>query len=104
MSYFNDDQTMNEMDWERQDVMVLGSERPNNYWILSDRDCWYSNPCYIPTINALGTKEQPHAHPEDERYEPVVEPISVLSLLNNNQTLAVEDTDGWYLDDDEIPF
>ena len=104
MSYFNDDQTMNEMDWERQDVMVLGSERPNNYWILSDRDCWYSNPCYIPTINALGTKEQPHAHPEDERYEPVVEPISVLSLLNNNQTSAVEDTDGWYLDGDEIPF
>jgi hypothetical protein len=96
--YYND-QTMTEMDWEYQDVMVLGSERPNNYWILSDRDCWYSNPCYIPTINALGTKEQPHEHPENERYEPVVEPVSVLSLLNANQNLDDKD-----IDIDDCPF
>ena len=99
MNYFNDEQTMTDMDWERQDVMVLGSERPTNYWILSDRDCWYKNPCYIPTINALGTKEPPHPHPEDERYEPEVEPISVLSLLNNSsQPVVLEDIE------DDCPF
>ena len=97
--YYSDEQQMTEMDWERQDVMMIGSDRPHLYWILSDRDCWYSNPCYIPTINALGTKEQPHEHPENERYEPVVEPVSVLSLLNANQNLDDKD-----IDIDDCPF
>ncbi len=34
----------------------LGSDRPNVAWILSDRDVWYANPCYIgPKVG----------HPED---------------------------------------
>ena len=81
---YDDERTMTEADWEWQDVKERGSHRPDSYWVLTDRDVWHKNPFYIPSINCLGTKEPPHPHPEDERYEPVVHARSVIDLLTNS--------------------
>ena len=78
-----DEQTMTESDWDWQDAKELGSQRPDSYWVCTDRDVWHKNPCYLPTINCLGIKEPPHPHPDDERYEPVVDSRSVMDLLTN---------------------
>jgi len=94
---YDDEQTMTESDWDWQDAKELGSQRPNSYWVCTDRDVWHKNPCYLPSINCLGIKEPPHPHPEDERYEPVVQTVSVISLLNDSQPSAIEE-------DDDVPF
>ena len=92
-----DEQTMTESDWDWQDAKERGSHRPDSYWVLTDRDVWHKNPFYIPSINCLGTKEPLPPHPEDERYEPVVQTVSVFSLLNDSQPLAIEEID-------DVPF
>jgi hypothetical protein len=45
---------------DRDDAALAGSRRPNQDWILSDRDVWYSNPYYdAATYGPRGP------HPED---------------------------------------
>lgn len=41
----------------------LGAERPEQAWILSDRDVWYRNPCY--TGPAQTHPEDDYDHEED---------------------------------------
>jgi hypothetical protein len=75
---YDDERTMTESDWDWQDAKERGSHRPDSYWVLTDRDVWHKNP-------------------EDERYEPVVQTVSVFSLLNDSQPLAIEEID-------DVPF
>ncbi len=51
---------------DRTYAYALGADRPNQAWILSDRDAWYANPCYIgPKVG----------HPEDGDYGDDYEPL-----------------------------
>lgn len=67
-----------EMDWMATEAMAdaefarnMGYDRPEQAWILSDRDVWYPNPFY---------KGIPQPHPEDHPYED--EPQSVRATSN----------------------
>lgn len=45
---------------ERGIVLHLGARKPQQCWILSDRDVWYRNPYYVGPVEP---------HPEDQPYE-----------------------------------
>lgn len=67
-----------EMDWMATEAQAdaeyarnIGYDRPEQAWILSDRDVWYPNPFY---------KGIPQPHPEDHPYED--EPQSVQATSN----------------------
>lgn len=47
-------------EFDRAGAAERGSVKPEQAWILSDRDCWYPNPYYAGP---------PVPHPEDERYD-----------------------------------
>jgi hypothetical protein len=73
---------------DRDDAWLAGSTRPDQDWILSDRDVWYANPYY--NVAKFGPRGE---HPEyagcghDEEFAgPLYGPAEVLA------------------DDDEIPF
>lgn len=34
-------------EWDQFEARDIGSERPEQPWILSDRDVWYRNPHYV---------------------------------------------------------
>jgi hypothetical protein len=49
-----------EGDSDREYARQMGLERPDQAWILSDRDVWYPNPAY---------QGSPVPHPEDDGYD-----------------------------------
>ena len=42
-------------EWDRADALQRGEERPDQAWVLTDRDVWHANPFY---------KGPPQPHPE----------------------------------------
>lgn len=51
------DETVSEGELDRIEAKILGVQKPESPWILTDRDVWHSNPAYRGP-------EMPH--PEDE--------------------------------------
>lgn len=47
-------------DWDRAAASEIGSQNPDQAWVLTDRDVWHRNPCY---------SGPPQPHPEDDRDE-----------------------------------
>jgi hypothetical protein len=37
-------------EWDRDDAYDRGSRRPDQCWILSDRDVWHRNPYYTGPV------------------------------------------------------
>lgn len=75
---------MSEGEADAEYARHIGLERPQQAWILSDRDCWYRNPAYVGP---------PVGHPEDEMDYP---PQDVTPQKNVGKIA--------YDIDDEIPF
>jgi len=46
-------------DWDRANAFEMGADRPNQAWILTDRDVWHPNPFY---------KGPEMPHPESQEY------------------------------------
>lgn len=46
-------------DWDRLEARELGADRPDQQWILTDRDVWHRNPFYTGPDQG---------HPEDVEY------------------------------------
>jgi hypothetical protein len=88
-----------EMDWMATEAQAdaeyarnTGYDRPEQAWILSDRDVWYPNPFY---------KGIPQPHPEDHPYEDESEMVQTGHGTIKNGVLTMN----WNIAlDDEIPF
>lgn len=53
----NDFHYATDSEWDRQAAVELGAGRPDQAWILTDRDVWHKNPYYTgPAVR----------HPEDD--------------------------------------
>ena len=47
-------------DWDHFDARQRSEERPDQAWVLTDRDVWHANPFYVGP---------PQPHPEDYPFE-----------------------------------
>ena len=66
-------------EWDRFEARDAGSNKPQQPWILSDRDVWYKNPFY----------EGPEVpHPEDDEGDYEQERIARERLENDGLTRA----------------
>ena len=83
----------------------VGYDRPEQAWILSDRDVWYANPFY---------KGIPHPHPEDDIYdktdlfffnsEKALDRCADPDIIAKRQANIEADLAARYAMDDEVPF
>ena len=74
---------------DRHFAYALGAERPEQAWILSDRDVWYANPFYHG-------EPVPHPYEDDELYYYGEGEITETDLINSAPF--------YFRDSDEIPY
>lgn len=73
-------------EWDRFEARDDGSRRPEQPWILSDRDVWYRNPFYDgPEV----------AHPEDDEQQQYEQALAQERLDNDGLTRADIDRQEW---------
>jgi len=82
--YYEDDRLATESEADAQYARNIGIERPDQPWVLSDRDVWYPNPAYRgPAVR----------HPEDDQDDDTYNPWESWSAAIPDTPLMLDPSD-----------